>query len=564
MKKYLLLALLWAFFGLFLFYPVFHILRGAFLLEQADGSTGFTLRFFSLVFENEVARASFFNSLLIACWTTGVALALALPLALLFNRCTFPGRRFFDAAMLVPLILPPFVGAIGIKHFFARFGSINLLLDKAGLVPIETPIDWFGAGGFAGIILMEVLHLFPILYLSTAAALANIDPSLRDAARNLGADPLRVLRTVTIPLAMPGIFAGCSIVFIAAFTDLGTPLIFDFRAAVPVQIFTASTETATNPAGYALVVLTLLLVTVLFLAGRALGGSGSYAMMGRAASHETQTELRGPAGWLAALGVGALLFAAVLPHLGVILSSFAERWFFTILPTETTTAFYGEVFTHDVTASSIRNSLVYSVASAGLDLILGVAIAWLLAREKFFGKAALDAIAMLPLALPGLVLAFGYVAAFNLDIPWLNPRTNPTLLLVISYSVRRLPYIVRAAYAGLQQTSVSLEEASLNLGASRWTTLRRITIPLIAANLVAGTVLTFSFAMLEVSDSLILAMESRFAPITKGIYELLGRPNPEAASLACALGVLAMLLLAASLGIASRVLGKKMGQLFRA
>jgi iron(III) transport system permease protein len=171
---------------------------------------------------------------------------------------------------------------------------------------------------------------------------------------------------------------------------------------------------------------------------------------------------------------------------------------------------------------------------------------------------------MLPLALPGLVLAFGYVAGFDFNVSWLNPRQNPTVLLIVSYSVRRLPYIVRSAFAVFQQTSLTLEEASANLGASPLRTLRRITLPLVMANLIAGTILTFSFAMLEVSDSLILAMRDQYAPITKMIYELMGRIEPDAPSVACALGVVGMAILAGSLLIAGRLLGRKMGQLFRA
>ena len=167
-------------------------------------------------------------------------------------------------------------------------------------------------------------------------------------------------------------------------------------------------------------------------------------------------------------------------------------------------------------------------------------------------------------SLPGLVLAFGYVAGFDFAIPWLNPRNNPTLLLVISYSVRRLPYIVRSAYAGFQQTSVTLEEASANLGATPLRTLRKITLPLVMANLIAGTILTFSFAMLEVSDGLILAMREKYFPITKMIWQIMGRIDPGAPGVACALGVVGMVILTASLLVAGKILGKKMGQLFRA
>jgi iron(III) transport system permease protein len=566
MKK-ILLPLLVLFFGVFLLYPLLYVVQGAFFAPRDDGTVRFTLDFFTLVFQNELYRASFCNSLLIGTATTITCLVLTLPLALAFHRLAFPGKRWLQAAMLAPLILPPFVGAIGFKHFFARFGSLNLLLMDLGILSPQNPIDWFGQGGLVGIIAMEVLHLFPILFLSVSAALANIDPSLRDAAANLGARGFYLFRTVTFPLAMPGVFAGCSIVFVSAFTDLGTPLIFDFQATVPTQIFNTSSESSDNPVGFALVLLTLLLVLACFLLGKKFGDAGSHAMMARSSSTEHLRFLPPLQSWLVSLSVAGLLLAALSPHLGVLLSSFSDKWFMSVLPDRLSGQAYGEVFADDFTALSIRNSLVYSLFSSGLDLVLGIAIAHLLARETFPGKSFLDAVAMLPLALPGLVLAFGYLAGFNTSIPWLawlNPRNDPTVLLIVSYSVRRLPYIVRAAYAGYQQTSVTLEEASLNLGASRWRTMRKITLPLIAANLVAGTLLTFSFAMLEVSDSLLLAMETRFAPITKAIYELMQRPYPQAASLACALGVLAMLLLAVSLLLASRILGRKMGQLFRA
>jgi iron(III) transport system permease protein len=217
-----------------------------------------------------------------------------------------------------------------------------------------------------------------------------------------------------------------------------------------------------------------------------------------------------------------------------------------------------------LTASSIRNSLFYSSLSALVDLVLGVLIAYLLTRKQIPGASVLDLLAMLPLALPGLVLAFGYLGGFNVPQTWLNPRDNPALLLVAAYSVRRLPYIVRSAYAGFQQTSVTLEEASLNLGASAFRTLRKITIPLVMANLIAGSLLTFSYAMLEVSDSLILAMKEHYYPITKAIWALMGRIEADAPALASAMGILGMALLTVSLFAAGKVLGKKMGQLFRA
>jgi iron(III) transport system permease protein len=552
------------FFGAFLIYPLGRLLAGAFLLTDARGHVTFTLAFFRLLLENRLYRLSLGNSFEIALGATAGTALISIPLALLFTRFHFPGKTWLGSALLAPLILPPFVGALGIQHFFARFGSLNLLLAQLGLVPLAHPVDWLGNSGFIGIIGLEILHLFPIFFLSTSAALANIDPALLDAAANLGASAARRFFTITLPLARPGIFAGASLVFVGAFTDLGTPLIFNFYATVPTQIFNASVDANTEQIGYAFVVATLVLVLALFLLVRRFGeGVGLPARVSRGSLEET---LPGARGWAATGAVLALVLVAILPHLGVILNSFAARWFFTVLPSRYSGQYYAQVFTDPLTGGSVVNSLLYSGLSAGLDLALGLVIAHLLAREIFPGKFLLESLAMLPLALPGLVLAFGLLMSFNTQgwWGWINPRNNPTFLLVVSYALRRLPYIVRAAYAGYQQTSVTLEEASYSLGAGRWRTFRLITLPLLMPSLVAGTILTFCFAMLEVSDSLLLAMEARFAPITRGIYEVMGRPSPDSASLACALGVLAMALLGGGLLLGSRLMGRRLGAFFRA
>ena len=310
-------------------------------------------------------------------------------------------------------------------------------------------------------------------------------------------------------------FAGATIVFIWAFTDLGTPLIFGLSRVIPIQIFDSLNDMNTNPAGFALVVMVLMLTSLLFVFGGKILGGRRYEMMGRGHSGSSQIQAGLPTTMLIHIVIGGVILLSLLPHLVVILHSFSQHWFFSPLPSEWTLGHYREIFGMGLTGASIRNSLFYSSMSAFLDLILGVLIAWLVTRRRIPMAGFLDALAMLPLALPGLVLAFGYVAAFDFNISWLNPRQNPTLLLIVSYSVRRLPYIVRSACAGFQQVSVTLEEASASLGASPWRTLRKITLPLISANLIAGTILTFTFAMLEVSDSLILPCASSIFPSLK-------------------------------------------------
>jgi iron(III) transport system permease protein len=213
---------------------------------------------------------------------------------------------------------------------------------------------------------------------------------------------------------------------------------------------------------------------------------------------------------------------------------------------------------------SIQNSLKYAGLAVLLDLVLGVAIAYVVVRTNLVGRQFLDALAMLPLAVPGLVLAFGYLAMTQEGklFDFLNPVRDPLILLVIAYAVRRLPYVVRSAAAGFQQTSVTLEEAAQNLGASPLRALRKVTLPLIAANLVAGGLLAFSFAMLEVSDSLLLAQRQQDFPITKAIYELYQLLG-EGRFIASALGVWAMVFLGVTILGASMVLGKKLGAIFR-
>ena len=498
----------------------------------------------------------------------------------------------------MPMIMPPFVGAIGMKQFFGLLGSVNILLDKLylndvlfwffdlfhltdwlygqNLIDIDLrAIDWFGTG-FLGVVLLEVLHLYPIMYLNVAAALANVDPSLEEAAENMGATRFKLFRTVTLPLMLPGYFAGAIIVFIWAFTDLGTPLIFNYRV-ISVKIFRQINDAQVNPMGYALVVLIIGLTVLCFYLSKKFTGSKRYEMLGR--GHIASREV--DANWLMTaviyLFVGGIIFIALLPHISVIFTSLAPNagaWYGTILPESYTLSNYHTVFTQDNTLSSIKNSLFYSVFSTLIALFLGILIAYLLTRKRIPGKNLLDTVSMMPLALPGVALAFGYVGTFPgifKHIPlvgtylehFLNARNDPRALLIISYAVRRLPYMLRSVYAGLQQTSLTLEEASQNLGASPFKTMYKITLPLVIANLVAGSILVFSFSMLEVSGSLILSMTDQYHPITKVIYKLstwIGS-GPYIAS---AMGVLAMVLLATCLVLAGKFLGTRMGELFRA
>jgi iron(III) transport system permease protein len=427
-------------------------------------------------------------------------------------------------------------------------------------------VDWFGAFPLAGIVLLESLHLFPILYLNLVAALANIDPSLEEAAANLGASPGRVFRRVTLPLAAPGLFAGMVLIFVWSFTELGTPLVFGLRRVLPVMIYDGIAEIGTNPAAYAQVVFVLVIAALGFWVGKRLTArQRSVATLGRLSVGRQEKRLSPGGTLLAWLGIGGLLAVAVLPHLSVLLLAISRRWFLTVVPEGWTLEFFTRALNADLTRGALVNSLGLSLAATFLDVLLGFGIAWLCVRRRAFGSDWLDTLAMLPLAVPGLVIAFGYLGAFGATFrgTLLDPRFNPLILLTAGYAIRRLPYMVRAAHAGLEQVSRTYEEAAANLGASPWRVIRRITLPLIAANLLAGGILCFSFSMLEVSDSLILAQTERFYPLTKAIYALMdGLEN--GVNVAAALGTWAMVMLGCGLLWAGCILGKRVGQMFRA
>ncbi len=403
-----------------------------------------------------------------------------------------PRPGTFNALVLVPLILPPFVGALGIRQFLGQAGVLNAFLIDLGLMDASAPFDWLGEGRLAGIVLMNALHLYPIAYLNLTAALANLDPALEEAAENLGCHGIRRFFRVTLPLIMPGLFAGGTIIFIWAFTELGVPLVFDFERVTSVQIFEGIKDLSGNPFPYA--------------SSSSCSSRPPCSISPENGSSDGTvspdgTGLDGPAfaarsAGRRGIGGGALRRGhrrRVLPHLGVILLSLSNDWYGTVLPVSLTGQHYTDALGHPLTLSSIGNSLKYAALATSLDLVLGIGVAYVVVRTRLPGRELLDAMAMLPLAVPGLVLAFGYLAmtregqAFE-GLVW---NEDPIWILVIAYAVRRLPYVVRSAAAGFQQTSVSLEEAAQNLGCPPLKALRRVTLPLISANLIAGCLLAF-------------------------------------------------------------------------
>lgn len=575
-RQYALMATLLVLLGLTLIYPIVLTVRGAFMQPSADG-TGerFTLTNVTLLFEDPTLVRGLINALELALASTVLSIVLALPLAVLGAKYRYPGKGLFNAVILVPLILPPFVGAIGMQALMGREGAVNALLG--------TDFDFLGQAKFWGVAIVNALHLYPVIYLNATASIANLDPALEEAADNLGAGAWRRFFRITLPLIRPGLFAGATIVFIFAFTEVGTPLVFDYSQVTPVQIFVRLKAVESSAEPYALTVVMLSAALLIYGLGKFVFGRAGYAMYSKAARAGGEQSLPGAWGWGVTAGFAVVTALAVLPHVGVVLTAMSApaSWYQSVLPTAWTISNFEQALSHPEAFRSIVNSIKLAGASVVLNTFFGLLVAYVLVRTRVRGRGLLDALCMLPLAVPGLVLAFGYVAMSlrwpfkgDLDlgvvtIPALFPGVsvfgsdpNPLPLLIVVYAVRRLPYVVRSTVSGLEQTSGELEEAAMNLGASRATAVRKVIVPLITANLIAGGLLAFSFAMLAVSEPLVMAQSPSDYPITTAIYGFLNRMG-DGPNIASAMGVWGMALLTVTLVGASVLLGKKLGSIFR-
>jgi iron(III) transport system permease protein len=546
--------------GAFFFWPLAESLRGAFMTPNGE----LTLTYFRLLLENPVYVEGFQNALAVAAATTAVASLAGIAAAIANDRWNFPGKALLSALIPLPLIVPPFVGALGVKQLLGQTGALNALLIHLGVIEANHPIDWLRQGRFWAVVLLTAMHLYPVVYFNVSAALTHVSPEMEEAAENLGARGMRRLVKITLPLILPSLFAAITIVFIWALTELGVPLMCDYTRITSVQIFSGANDMGRSPFVYALVVTLLFITTSLYVLARVTFGRTTHAVSSKSSARRQSVDLPPLQALACTALLGSLIAIAALPNVAVLLLAFSRDWYATVLPSSFTLSHVQTALGHDLVVPSIANSLRYVAASTAFDLLLGVSIAYVTVRGRLRLGQLLDAAAMLPLAVPGLVLAFGYLAVTREGRPlaFLNPARDPTALLVIAYAMRRLPFVVRAASAGLQQISVTLEEAAENLGASPLRKVYRITLPLLGPHLVAGGVFAFALSMLEVSDSLILAQRQATYPVTKAIYEL-SQLLGEGRWLAAALGAWAMIFLGTAVAFTRSALGRRFGGIFR-
>jgi iron(III) transport system permease protein len=530
----------------FVVLPIAAVLKVA--LTDTDGGMTFVhlLRFF----ENPLYIESLINSVLSGLGTVVLGTILALPLAFIVARYDFPGRMLLVTLSTLPLVLPPFVGAIALLQVFGRAGTVTLLLRD--LLGLEVNV----MQGLRGIVLAQALHFFPFIFLTVTTALASVDRSLEEMGQMMGAHGWRLLRRVVFPLVLPAYAAGALLTFVKAVDDIGTPFILNFKNMLGPQAYLRITTVGRDDVdGYVICVVMVVLSIACVLLSNWIVARREYATLQTGA---TSPEGGRPlAGWRrrAALALaGLVLGIALLPHAGVVLMSVSKVWSLTYLPSAYTLGNYGEIFLR--APRFILNTLTYSVGAALLGVVVAAAIAYLLQRGRVPGKGLLDVLAMMPIALPGVVIGVGFLRVFyDVTLPGTETSLASTwAIFVLAYMVRRLPYALRASHAALHQVHASLEDAAAVSGAPRVRAFRRVVLPLIAGGVTAGGVLVFITAAVEFSTTITLVSRIEQSPLSYGIY--IYSQSPLGRGAAAALGVVAIVIVALGTYLANRLSGR--------
>ncbi|WP_051426686.1 ABC transporter permease [Jiangella gansuensis] len=462
-----------------------------------------------------VARQSLINSILISVASVVLCGVVGVAMAFLLRRFQFPGRGLIEAIILVPAALPPLIGAISFQLLYSETGILPRALQQ--LFGTEEPV--LAVSGIAGVLVVHTFTMYPFFYLAASAALRGMDPSVEEAAYNLGASRLRVWRTVLLPMLTPAMVSGALLVFMTSLASYTAPLLFGVDQTMTMQIYINRTNGDMPLAStYASV---LGVVSILFLlAMRWYEGRRSYRSLSKGvASH--RREVTNPLGrWLAMAGslVGVAVLLAPVATIGLVAFSRDGSWTTQVIPSEYTTENFHTIFNDPRAFEPILNSLTISaVATAGI-IIVGVLIAYAVRRLRFVGRSLLDIGVMLAWALPGTVVAINLIAAFSTGnvFSFGQVLVATFWIMPLAYFVRFLPMVFRSTSAALAQTDPALEEAARNLGASWPRAFLTVTVRLVLPGVMAGALLAFVHGVGEFVAS-VLIYTSQTEPISVAI-----------------------------------------------
>jgi iron(III) transport system permease protein len=543
-------VLIWTFLIIFVLYPLTRIFYDAF----TDEAGLFTLVNFREFFTDRFYLRSFWNSMVLGVAAVITTSVVGMGVAFLLVRYEFPYRNVFSYLTMLPMILPPLVGVLGFVFILGRAGTVNVIL-----------MDWFGLDhpvnfmyGMQGVLLVETVHLFPLMTLSVLDALSKVDPALEEAAQGMGAKGWRRFKDITLPLTTPGYVSGALLVFIWTFADFITPLVVGVQDLLAVQAYLNIVQFVDRRIFRMGIVISALLVVLAILfviLARQYVAIKDYSSL---AYSKVERRRLGPAKrWIAVAFLSALLFVSLVPQVGVLLAAVGRGWALTPVPLHYTLEFFEQVSID--TPKFIVNSLVYSGIAVFICLVIGVPMSWIMSRTRAPGRHSMDALTTLILAIPGTAVGIAYIRAFNFPLPLFDVAlTSVWVILPLVLAVRRLPYTVRGSYSSLLLVHRSMEEAARNVGASGLRTFWDITVPLVWKGILVGALFSFLTSIQEASATLFLTLGG-WEMIPFGIFTFYIAGSQ---SQAAALGVILIAVCAVSLYIVNRVAGARVGGLF--
>ena len=482
-----LLALVVVIFAAIATFVVFPLVRVFLASVLVRGE--WTLEHYELLTTRRLYRNALVNSLQVAAFVGVVGTALGFLIAFVVTRTDVPFKRVLHMLTLLPIISPPFVGAISILFLFGFNGLVTRQLLQ---------LDDFNIYGRWGVIFSQIFTFAPLAYLSLRGVLQSISPTLEDAAFNIGASKWQAFWKVTFPLALPGIFSAFLVVFIESISDFGNPLVLA-GAAFPMlapQAYLEITGSFNLARGAMLATILLLPSLTAFAIQRYWVAKRQYVTVTGKPTASTSKLVTPFAKWtlfaiVAAFGLLVFAFYAV-----IIVGAFTRVWGFDY---SFTLQHMNYVFS--VGLGAVRDTLLIAIVSTPVSGLLGMLIAFLIVRRTFPGKAALEFGSILSYAVPGTVVGIGYILAFNAPPLIL---TGTFAILVLAFVFRYVPVGIQNGIAVLKQIDPSIEEAAQNLGADGVTTFRKITLPLIAPAFFSGLVYAFVRAMTAISAAIFL------------------------------------------------------------
>ena len=436
-------------------------------------------------------------------------------LAVLLTRFSFPGRSVLKVFALLPLALPPLIGALSFYYLYGTSGIIPRVLAELTGVPASS----LSFDGIAGVMLVHTLTMYPYFYLSVSAGLSGSDASLEEAAMNLGASRSTMWRTVLLPMLTPALVSGALLTFMVSMASFTAPQFYNVNT-LTMRIVAAKTSGAYDLAATQSTVLSV--VSILFLL---LMRWYQNRRLTRSMSKGTPQTVKTVQGILpqilAAIGSAVIVLVLAAPVAAIVLLAFTVNgtWTTQIIPPEYTLQNFIDIFTEPRSLRPLLVSSQMSAVAMAASIVVGVLTAWVIARWKGKGAGVLDLMIMLPWALPGTVVGINIVTAFASPTPFNLGQVflGSLWILPLAYFIRFVPLVFRNAAASLAQIDPSVEEAAQNLGAGPLRTLRTITLPLMARGVIAGALLAFVQGFGEYVASVVI-YPARFVPLSVEIY----------------------------------------------